>query len=108
MTPQATALWRIHILPGTKLGSELTLTGSCHYAAGGGSGGRRCFGVQQMNPSSRPHKFILRPHSLPSHGGGVAVYVLDLNQPSLLTPFYSVLVSVSVSMPLSTISFQFP
>ena len=30
----------------------------------------------------------------PSHGGHVAVYVLDINQLSLLTPFDSVLVSV--------------
>ena len=31
----------------------------------------------------------------PSHGGDVAVYVFDISQPSLPTPFYSVLVSVS-------------
>ena len=35
---------------------------------------------------------------LPSRGGDVAVYVYDVNQPSLPTPFYSVLVSVSVFM----------
>ena len=39
----------------------------------------------------------------PSSGGDVAVYVLDINQPSLPTPFYSVLVSVSVFMALSTV-----
>ena len=39
----------------------------------------------------------------PSRGGDVAVYVLDINQPSLPTPFYSVLVSVSVFMDLSTV-----
>ena len=41
-----------------------------------------------------------------SCGGDVTVYVLDINQPSLPTPFfffYSVLVSVSVFMTLSTV-----
>ena len=32
-----------------------------------------------------------------------AVYVFDINQPSLPTPFYSVLVTVSVFMALSTV-----
>ena len=35
--------------------------------------------------------------------GDVAVYVLDINQRSLPTPFYSVPVSVSVFMALSTV-----
>ena len=35
--------------------------------------------------------------------GDVAVYVFDINQPSLPTPFYSVLVSVSVFIALSTV-----
>ena len=39
----------------------------------------------------------------PSRGGHVAVYVFDINQPSLPTPFYSVLVSISVFMALSTV-----
>ena len=39
----------------------------------------------------------------PSRGGDVAVYVFDINQPSLPTPFYFVLVSVSVFMALSTV-----
>ena len=39
----------------------------------------------------------------PSHGGDVTVYVFDINQPSLPTPFYSVLVSVSVFTALSTV-----
>ena len=41
----------------------------------------------------------------PSRGGNVAVYVSDVNQPSLPTPFflYSVLVSISVFMVLSTV-----
>ena len=50
----------------------------------------------------------LVPVGSPSRGGDVAVIVSDINHPSLPTPFCSVLVSVSVSMPLSTISFQFP
>ena len=48
--------------------------------------------------------FLTRvPASSPSHGGDVVVYVLDINQPSLPTPFYFVLVSVSVFMALSTL-----
>ena len=39
----------------------------------------------------------------PSRGGDVAVYVFDRNQPSLPAPFYSVLVSVSVFIALSTV-----
>ena len=39
----------------------------------------------------------------PSRGGDVAVYVFDINQPSLPTPFSSVVVSVSVFMALSTL-----
>ena len=43
------------------------------------------------------------PAGLPSHGGDAAVYVFDINQLSLPTHFYSVLVSVSVVMALSTV-----
>ena len=39
----------------------------------------------------------------PSYGGNVAVYVFDINQLSLPTPFYSVLVSISVFVALSTV-----
>ena len=40
----------------------------------------------------------------PSRGGDVAVYVFDMiNQLSLPTPFYSVLVSISVFMALSAV-----
>ena len=39
----------------------------------------------------------------PSRGGDATVHVLDINQPSLPTPFDSVLVSVSVFMVLSTV-----
>ena len=40
---------------------------------------------------------------LPSSDGDVAVYVFEVNQPALPTPFYSVLVSVPVFMALSTV-----
>ena len=40
------------------------------------------------------------PAGSPSRGGHVMVYVTDVNQPNLPTPFYSVLVSVSVFMAL--------
>ena len=43
------------------------------------------------------------PAGSPSRGGDVAVYVFDVNQPSLPTPFHSVLVSFSVFMALSTV-----
>ena len=36
-------------------------------------------------------------------GGAVTVYAKDMNQPSLPTPFYSVLASISVFMALSTV-----
>ena len=43
------------------------------------------------------------PAGFHPRGGHVAVYVFDINQPSLPTPFYSVLVSVSVFMALSSV-----
>ena len=43
------------------------------------------------------------PAGSPSRGGDVVVYVFDINQPSLPTPFYSVLVSIFVFMALSTV-----
>ena len=54
------------------------------------------------------HGSIVTFHSIvpmgsPSRGGDVTVYVPHINQPSLPTPFYSVLVSVSVFMALSTV-----
>ena len=45
----------------------------------------------------------LVPAGSPSRGGDVAVYVFDINQPSLPTPFYSVLMSICVYMALSTV-----
>ena len=39
---------------------------------------------------------VAAPAASPSRGGDVAEYVFDINQPSLPTLFYSVLVSVSV------------
>ena len=38
-----------------------------------------------------------------SRGGDVTVYVFDINQPSLPTPFYSVLASISVFTAVSTV-----
>ena len=43
------------------------------------------------------------PAGSPSRGGDVTVYVYDIKQPSLPTPFNSVLVSVSVFMALSSV-----
>ena len=43
------------------------------------------------------------PAGSPSRGGDVTVCVLDINQPSLPIPFYSVLVSFSLLMALSTV-----
>ena len=45
----------------------------------------------------------LVPAGSPSRGGDVAVNVFDINQPSLPTPFYSVLVPISVFIALSTV-----
>ena len=47
--------------------------------------------------------FMRVPMGSPSCGGDVVVYVKDRNQPSLSAPFYSVLVSISVFMALSTV-----
>ena len=54
-------------------------------------------------PPAHPSPSSSVPAGSPSHSGDVAVYVFDINQPSLLTPFYSVLVTVSVFMVLSTV-----
>ena len=43
------------------------------------------------------------PSDSPSRGGNVAAYVFDIKQLSLPNPFYSVLVSVSVFMAISTV-----
>ena len=43
------------------------------------------------------------PTGSPSRGGDVTVYVKDIKQPSLPTPFYSVLVSISLFVALSTV-----
>ena len=43
------------------------------------------------------------PAGSPSRGGDVTVYVSDIYQPSLSTPFYSVRASVSVFKALSTV-----
>ena len=47
---------------------------------------------------------IAVPIGSPSRGGDVTVHVFDMNQLSLLTPFFfSVLLSVSVFMAFSTV-----
>ena len=50
------------------------------------------------------------PAGSPSRGGDVKVCVLDINQPSLPSPFYSVLVSISLLWPfhLYFIPYIFP
>ena len=58
---------------------------------------------QSCNYSSFPDTIFWVPASSPSRGGDVAVYAFDMNQPSLPTPFYSVFVSVSAFMALSTV-----
>ena len=50
-------------------------------------------------PNMSPWAYLLR-------GGDVTGYVLHINQPSLPTPFYSVLVSVSVFVALSTVFYS--
>ena len=47
--------------------------------------------------------FLVVPAGSPSRGGDLAVYVFDINQPSLPTPCFSVLVSISAFMALSTV-----
>ena len=47
------------------------------------------------------------PTGSPSRGGDVGVHVFNINQPSSPTPFYSVLVSISVFMVLSTVFHSF-
>ena len=51
----------------------------------------------------RAASVIFVPTGSPSRGGDVAAYVFNISQPSLSTPFYYVLVSVSVFMALSTV-----
>ena len=43
------------------------------------------------------------PAGSPSRGGDIVVYVFDINQPNLPTPFDSILVSISVFIVLSTV-----
>ena len=52
---------------------------------------------------SPPSSSLRVPTGSPSRGGDVARYVFDVNQPGFPTPVYSVLVSVSVFMALSTV-----
>ena len=52
------------------------------------------------------HPPPLVPTGSPSRGGDIAVYVFDIKQTSLPTPFYSVLASASVFMALSAIFYS--
>ena len=66
--------------------------------------------LKQLKPFS-VHLFRLgSPRAHPSRGGDVAGYFPDINQTSLPSPSYSVLVSVSAFMALSTVfhSINFP
>ena len=65
----------------------------------------RCTGIlDEAQPSSLRCTAVLRkPRGLPFTWWGCCVYVFDINQPSLSTPFYSVLVSISVFMALWTV-----
>ena len=63
--------------------------------------GRSKVGHEKMMTFSAPPSRV--PAGSPSRGGTVVVYVKDLNQPSLPTPFYSVLVCASAFMALSTV-----
>ena len=48
-------------------------------------------------------RYVVVPTGSSSDGGDVAVSLFDISPPSLPTPFYSVLVPVSVFMALSTV-----
>ena len=58
--------------------------------------------VVSTTPSSIFYHGVV-PTGSPSCGGDVAVYVFEINQPSLPTPLYSALVSISVFMARSTV-----
>ena len=59
--------------------------------------------MECLGQSACSVRMLLFPAGSPSRGGDVEVYAFDINQPSLLTPFYSVLVSVSVFIALSSV-----
>ena len=80
------ALW----FPGAMLGHQF---GSLYF-------GQVKNSVTQIYRTFRHHRV---PAGSPSRGEDVAVYVLDINQLSLPTPFHSVLVCISVFMTLSTV-----
>ena len=61
--------------------------------------------LQCTNKNKFVSDFLL-PTGSPSRGGDVMVYVVDVNHPSLPTPFYSVLVSVNIFMSLSTVFYS--
>ena len=55
------------------------------------------------SPTASLQTYIVVPAGSPSRDGDVTVYVQNINQPSLPTPFYSVLASSSVFMALSSV-----
>ena len=64
-----------------------------------------CSFLSSVRPSIRlfVRSFIHIPAGLPSCGGDVVVYVKNLKQPNLPTPFYAFIVSISVLVTLSTV-----
>ena len=67
--------------------------------------------VSGLSCYSRPHHsttvgFASAPAGSPSRGGDVMIHVKEVNQPSLPTPFYSVLVSVAFCVALSTVVYS--
>ena len=64
---------------------------------------RRRRRIIQHNAVYSPVPSVIVPTGSPSCGGDVAVYVFETNHSSLLTPFYSVLVSVSVFIALAPV-----
>ena len=55
------------------------------------------------SPTASVQTYIVVRAGSPSRDGDVTVYVQNINQPSLPTPFYSVLVFAAVFMALSTV-----
>ena len=63
----------------------------------------RMYGIKY---SGKGHKDRNRPKNKKRSGQARLVYVKDINEPALPTPFYSVLVSISVFMALSTVFYS--
>ena len=61
------------------------------------------YNTAEPESTETKHGSVRVPTGYPSRGMDVTVYVCDINQPSLPIPIYSVLVSISVFMALSTV-----